>query len=67
LKKLFQKNFSIGGLVLEEPSSGQELWRIRYRIDVPVDCTPTRLKNYMSIVAKTGDTLEKELSSEDKL
>jgi hypothetical protein len=67
LQKIFLKSFTIGGLVLEVPSEKQKLWRVRYRIDVPTDCTPERLKTYLSLVSGTGDALEKELASEDKL
>jgi hypothetical protein len=67
LQKVFQKRFSIGGLVLEAPSQEQPNWRIRFRIDAPIEITPDRLKQYVNIVAGTADTLEKELAPEDKL
>ncbi|MBL8087171.1 MAG: hypothetical protein JNM85_03755 [Chthonomonas sp.] len=67
LRKVFQKSFSIGGLILEEPSKDQELWRIRFKIDVPTNTTAERLKTYLQYVGGTADGIEKELGAEDKL
>lgn len=67
LRKVFVKIFTIGGLVLEAPSAGQSMWRIRFRIDAPTVTTPERLKQYLLLAAGTADALEQELSTEDKL
>jgi hypothetical protein len=67
LQKVFQKRFSIGGLVLEAPNASQSNWRIRFRIDAPADIATDRLKKYVRLVAGTADSLEKELFSEDKV
>lgn len=67
LLKLFQKSFGIGGLVLEAPSDKQVFWRIRFRIEIPTNSTPERVKTYISLVVGTADATEKELGAEDKL
>lgn len=66
-QKLFQKTFTIGGLILEAPSESQKLWRIRYRLDAPTTIPTNTLKTYLQLVAGTADALEKELNTEDKL
>lgn len=69
LQSVFQKRFSIGGLVLEAPSENQKNWRIRFRATVTTSALPETLKEYLKLVAGTADNLEKELSpiQEDKL
>lgn len=69
LRKAMQKRFSLGNLVLEQPSEAQKFWRIRYRIDVPADVTPERLSNYLQLAQATADGLEKEFApgAEDRL
>lgn len=61
LQKTFLRRFTIGGLVLEAPSETQPKWRIRYRLEITTKEPPARLKQMLSIVASTSDTLEKEL------
>ena len=67
LQKVFQKRYSIGGLVLEAPNTNQSNWRIRFRIDAPADIATDRLKTFTNLVAGTADALEKEFFAEDKL
>lgn len=67
IQKVFQKNLTIGGFIMEEPSEGQEDWRIRFRIEVPTNATPERLKTYISMVAATAEQIEMELEGVSKL
>ena len=69
LQSIFQKRFSIGGLVLEAPSEKQANWRIRFRVTLATNALPETLKEYLNLVSGTADSLEKELNpgSEDKL
>lgn len=66
-EKVFQKVLTIGGFILEEPGENQEYWRIRFRIEVPTQSTPERVKAYISIVAGTADQIEQELNKVDEL
>jgi hypothetical protein len=69
LQSVFQKRFSIGGLVLEAPSEKQANWRIRFRVTLGTNALPETLKQYLNLVTGTADSIEKELSptQEDKL
>lgn len=67
IKTMFQKTFSLGGLILEPPSPNQEFWRIRFRYEIPTHSTPERVKAIVQIISITADKLERELGSEDKL
>lgn len=69
LLKIFQKRFTIGGLILEAPTAAQTNWRIRYRIEALTDLAPTKLAEYLQVVQATGDELEKEFQpgQEDRL
>lgn len=67
IQKVFQKALIIGGFIMEEPSENQEDWRIRFRIEVPTNSTPERVKTYISIVAATAEQIEMELEGVGKL
>lgn len=69
IQSVFQKRFTVGGLVLEAPGGAQTNWRIRYRMEHFASSTTDRLKEIFTIVASTGDSLEKELGPDkgDKL
>lgn len=69
LLSVFQRRFTIGGLVLEAPNENQKNWRIRFRATLATHALPETLKEYLNLVAGTADNLEKELSptQEDKL
>lgn len=56
----FQKRFAIGGLILENPSSSQPNWRIRYKIDIPQNINPQDLIARLEIIANNADALEFE-------
>ena len=59
---VFQRRFTIGGVVLEAPSAAQPNWRLRFRIELPTDLTPIRLKQRLSLIQATGDDLERTFS-----
>lgn len=64
---LFQKRYSIGGLIYELPTEKQVLYRIRYRHCISDSMSIPQFKELMGIVAAAGDSIEKEISDkEDK-
>lgn len=69
IRRVFAKTYGIGGLVLEAPSEGQPNWRIRFRLEAPVDSTPERLRAYLDIVQATADSIERDIdpAAEDRL
>lgn len=69
IRRVFAKTYGIGGLVLEAPSEEQSNWRIRFRLEAPVDTTPERLRVYLDLVQSTADALESEIdpAAEDLL
>ena len=67
MSTVFQKSYTIGGFILEEPGEDQEFWRIRFRIEVPTNSTPERLKTLLSLTAGTADQIEQQLGGEDRL
>lgn len=62
LKLFSQKIFNIGGIILEQPSDKQKYWRMRFRLDAPIDITPARLRKYVGLAAGTADALEREIT-----
>jgi hypothetical protein len=64
----FLTRLGIGGLIYEQPSEAQKLYRIRFRMTVPISLSPDAAKEYFNTVAVTGDTLEAKLNpgAEDK-
>ncbi|MFN7588719.1 MAG: ankyrin repeat domain-containing protein [Planctomycetota bacterium] len=69
LQKAFQRRYSLGGLVLEQPSKEQPNWRIRFRLSAAVDMSPKDLAKYCDLAQDAGDSLERELNpgAEDTL
>lgn len=67
ISTVFQKSYTIGGFILEEPRKDQEFWRIRFRIEVPTNSTAERLKTLLSLTAGTADQIEQQLGGEDRL
>lgn len=60
LVTLMSTYFALGGLQLETPSETQKLWRIRFRVDVPVDCPAARFRMLSDVCSKTGDSMRKQ-------
>ncbi|MCE9557347.1 MAG: hypothetical protein K8R88_00195 [Armatimonadetes bacterium] len=59
----FQKRFSVGGLVLEKPSDEQANWRIRFKLDLPIDISAKDLRLKLDVIATTTDGLEAEFNA----
>lgn len=57
LVELFSTSFSIGGLQLEGPSDTQKYWRLRFRVEVPVNCSGKRFRWYADTVSLTADSI----------
>jgi hypothetical protein len=57
LVELFSTPFSIGGLQLESPSETQKYWRIRFKVDVPVNSDGKRLRWFADTVSLTSDSI----------
>lgn len=62
LLTIFQRRFAIGGIVMEAPSAAQPNWRLRFRMELPTDLSPTKLRERLVILQSTGDRLEQEFS-----
>ncbi len=64
----FQKQYILGGLIYELPSETQKLYRIRFRVSLPINSLPEMTKEYLNTVAVASDALEAELNptGEDK-
>lgn len=62
LTTTFLTRLGIGGLIYEQPSEAQKLYRIRFRLTVPISLNPEAAKEYFNAVAVTGDALEAALN-----
>lgn len=69
LLQFFKRSFGLGGLVLESPTEGQTVWRVRFRVAVPCDTSSARLREILDLVQGTADQLEQEFApdAEDRL
>jgi hypothetical protein len=58
---MFQKRFTGGGIILEEPSKTQTNWRFRFKMDMPANASATKMKEVIQITDATAFDLKGQI------